>query len=251
MGQGTDTDLLRVETDAATYVLHGGSHGRATQIPDATMRHVDGVVLESGSMGPHESLSTDDLRKEQQYGDLIQQSMDNETDIFVVDVPYTCSDLRVLLEGSLGLGLPFLAGLFGMLHVHIGFSLLMLPAIGFAIGGAPSRRMDRVASYAQLSGAYTAFGFRSAVAAEKLEQQVAPQLREDTGTSPIILIDYGSGHLDIAAYLQHPRLRRAVIAFGTRALRGTLDMDYVDRVSQYRFDTAVDTAEHVVYEGSF
>lgn len=228
-------DLLNVTTDTATYLLHAGSHARPTRIADETLRHVDGIVLESGMM-QYDDLSIDKLRQEPQYGELIQESEGKGTDIFVVDVPYTCSDLRVLLTQMAWLGVPFIAGFLGMLHLHAGLGLLMLPVFAMALGGAPSRLLRTVAGYAQVSTAYTSLGFRSAVTAENLEQQVAPQLQNDIGRRPVILTDYGTGHLDLAVYLRHPRLRRAVIRFGAALYRSTLAVDARDRVVRYSID---------------
>lgn len=245
-----DKHLLSVSTAVADYFLHPGSHQRTTHISEKTLQRIDGLVLESG-MVRYEDLCLEEFRKNRQYTDAVGAAMARERNIFVVDVPYACSDARVFLgEAGAKLALPFLAGLAGVAHAHVGFGLLTLPAIAFCAGDAnQSSLLNQLASYAQFSNAYNSFGFRSAVAAEKLEQFVAPRLEEETGSRPTILLDYGAGHLDIAAYLQHPRIRKSVLRFGGRTLRSTLDMERVHTICE--FHTVGGTYEKVLHEASF
>lgn len=248
---GCDDSLLSVSTEHAEYLLHPGTHRRPTRVTDSTLRRIDGLVLESG-MRQYGDLSLDDLRNHQQYAAILPDAMEQETDIFVVDAPYTGSDARIVLgEGGATLGVPCLAGLLGLAHGHPGLGLLTVPVLAFCAGGVLPRSPSPLISYAQLSNAYNSFGVRSAVAAMKLEEWAAPRLAEQTGGTPTILVDYGAGHMDIAAYLQHRLLRKAVVTYGERVLRGSLDTDQLRHSCRFRYDTATNGYEKIVTERSF
>lgn len=245
-----DDGLLRVSTENAEYLLHAGAHRQPTRIDSDTLRGIDGLVLES-SMMQYDDLSLADLRNHQQYAAILPAAMENTTDIFVVDAPYTRSDTRTFLGASSVIGMPCIAGLLGVAHGLPELGLLAVPALAFCAGGTVPHLPAAAVSYAQFSNAYNSLGFRSAVAAMKLEQWVAPLLADRSGTTPTVLIDYGAGHLDIAAYLRHPRIRDVAVAYGKRVLSRTVEADELRTGCRFRYDEDRERYAKTVHERTF
>lgn len=253
MGEGSPAEpedpVVTVSTDAAEYVLHPGSHRATTELATETLRDIDGVVLESG-VHPYETVTLAELEQNTQYAELVDHAVDRHMPVFLVDVPYQSSGAKTMLMETLLLGAPFLLGMYGMLHGHPGFSGLLVPALATCTGGsAASQRVNRAASYLQLSGAYTSLGFRSAMTAAKLDAFVAPHLSEQVDGKPRILVEYGAGHLDIAAYLRHPTLRKHVVRAGKRLHQHTVKTAQCQEICAFERRDAAYTK--TVYEASF
>ncbi len=238
---------LTVATEQADYLLHPGNHTVTSRFSAETVESVDTVVLENGTK-PFDGLTLDWFREQEQYRELVDRCRDVETPITVVDVPYPGPDTRLYLSEIAAIGMPCAAGILGVLHGHTALGVLALPALAFSLGGnRHSAGMNRAAGYLQLSDAYTWSGFRSAVAAEKLETRVVPQLIDDGVERPTVLVDYGAGHLDIGPYLQHPRLRCHVIRMH-RSVRH-VDDGLLSQVCTFRF--AEDEMENTVQTATF
>lgn len=239
-----DAAYVTVSTEQAVYMQHPGNHTAPSPISAETVETVDAVVLENGTE-PFEDVSLDWLREQVQYQELVDQCADAETPIFLVDVPYPGSETRLYLSEVANLGLPCAAGITGLLHGHAALGLLTLPAFAFSLGGSSrSPTVNRAAGYLQLSNAYTWNGFRSAVAAEKLETIVTPQLAEHRDIPPVILVEYGAGHLDIGTYLRHPQLRRQVIRTHQRVFSRNIPSKALEQVAAFHFDTE-STEKHI------
>jgi hypothetical protein len=246
-----DDGLLELSTANASYLLHPGSHRQPTRIDAATLRRIDGLVLESGMMR-YSDLSIERLRHQPQYASLLSSATAEKMDIFVVDTPYAHSDRRTVLGAGSAIGVPFLAGLAGMAHGTPGLGMLAVPAIAFCAGGGVGGCLPAAAvSYAQLSNAYNSFGIRSAVAAMKLDRWVAPRLTESGGERPTIFVEYGAGHLDIAAYLQHPWIRRAVVRYAEAAPNRLLAAGALRRGCHFRYDADWAAYRKTVCERTF
>ncbi len=239
---------VTVSTDNAVYLLHPGQHTETSRIDTDVIERVDAVVLENGTQ-PYDDVTVDWLEAQPQYRELVAQCRDTKTPIAVADAPYPGSSSWMYLSEVAELGLPCAAGILGLLHGYTALGALTVPAFAFAFGGAGhSERMNRLAGYLQLSGAYTWSGFRSAVTAEKLDSVVASQLAAESDIPPTILVEYGAGHLDIGSYLRHPWLRRQVINTHRR-LSFQEREDTLEAVCLFQF--ADDTCEKQVAAATF
>lgn len=251
MGAGEDVpSSVTVSTEQAVYLQHPGKHTETSRIDTDVIERVDAVALENGTQ-PSADVTVDWLAGQPQYQELVKQCRDTETPIVVADAPYPGSESWMYLSEVAELGVPCAAGIIGVLHGYTALGLLAVPAFAFTFGGAShGERVNRLAGTLQLSGAYTWSGFRSAVTAEKLESVVAPQLAEETDVPPVILVEYGAGHLDICSYLRHPRLRRQVISAHRRlSLQQAEDTGLLEQVCMFAFTE--DTCEKQVAAATF
>jgi hypothetical protein len=200
----------------------------------------------------------DELRH-REHRSIIQQNLENDQDlIYLVDLPSEAS----LLERFTGKLLPkqlqrqSMRRLFPTrtlrraatkvhpmmmnpagLAVRAGISAVQttLGATGYLAKAAG--RGETAASYLALTKAPTGTGLQSAVAAEKAESYIAPELGDELDRKPNILMKYDAKDADIAAYLRHPRLRRGVIHHQARLDYSLADTSYLDDVYEIDFDS--------------
>lgn len=243
--RGVET-LVEVETAEAMYLQHPAAHHATTCISGERMQGMDAVVLESG-VHRYEDVTIDDLAGMPQYKNLVVQCRECDVPIFLVDLPYRGADAGAYAATATALGAPCVLGVIGAAHVHPVLGLFALPAMSLCWGGSNrSSWMNAVARYMQIGAAYTSLGFRSAVAAKKIVSSVVPRLPR---RQPTVLIEYGAAHLDIGVYLQHARLRDAVIRLHRQAPVRFVDRDYLQKVCAFRFKNGACTKS--VYETSF
>jgi len=88
-------------------------------------------------------------------------------------------------------------------------------------------------SYLNLLGFYKSVRLREAVSAYKIEEFIAPEIKERIKHKPYIFIDYGAGHCSLEAFLKHKRLRdfRKKLKSPFDKL---LDSSYLNLVQEFR-----------------
>lgn len=250
----TDAGLLSAHTAAGTCHIHPGNHGETTTVPAAIVREVDGVVLEEAAT-PYERLELDDFRAVEQYAAALGTALDGERPtVYAVDVPlaggveaYHERGLDTFLELVLVAGGLAVLGIVGLLLGVVLAPLLCVPLlvlllVGYLPPGVVSRpgrlggALRRTIAYAQLVNGYSAAAARSAAVAETLDAHLLPYLRAEHGRRPELFVDYGAAHLDIYAYLRHPRLRRAVLRCYRLHNLTDRDWSYLDAALAFEFD---------------
>lgn len=226
--------LLSVSSENANYYLHPGDHYKETQISDNFLEKMDGIVLEYAKEG-YEQVSLEEFTNSIQYESIIEKNLDlEESPLFCVDTPY--KDIEEDVNNYFKRNTASSAiGTAGIALGRPEFALLMLPISSKLLAHKFPEKALNSASYAQLSDAGSSVGLRSALAADKLEKFVSPKLVEDKGQKPNILVDYGSGHLDIGAYIQHSNIRDKVLKLHQKNDFGPLQEEYVNEVCEFNF----------------
>lgn len=227
--------LLATATDNAYYGQHPGTHFETSQIPAPVLSATDAIVLESG-VDRYEALELEELYHHDQYASIVRQNLaDGKKSMFFVDVPFKHAEWYVhTVEIGMKIGVPCAAGVLGAMRGRPELAALMVPALSFCAAG---QRWKRFASKLQLCNAYNSFGLRSAITAKKLEEFVAPYVGKDLDHAPRLLVDYGSGHLDISTYVERPSLRKRVMQFNKLLRNHHIDTDYLSRVCEFRFQS--------------
>lgn len=266
-GSATYPGLLTARTASGTCHLAPGYHGEATVLPDGALAAADGVVVEEAGTR-YENLRLDDLRRQPQYGTLLNANLDGgRAPVFAVDIPPE--------GGRKG----YEAGVDAVTElVAVTATLAALGVVGVAVGAAvaallwlplamtvclhvmpPSamRRPDGIGAFlrgaiarGQLLNAYSLAAARSAAVAETLDTHLLPYLRRELGRRPELVVDYGFAHLDVHTYLRHPRLRRAVLRWYRWHNVSGRDWNYLDTALAFEFDgvtgsNAVETSDGI------
>jgi len=265
---GTYAGVLSFSTERANYHLYGGIHSNETQTSEV-IPEMDALVLEKGSY-KDEYGSLEALDDHRQYKEVVGTNIDTvRSPIYYVDTEskYEIADLDYDTDGlkkalreigvaqpiSLGsIGIPAFAAL-KLAPTYPEAAVLALPVAATGSGWVANKTentyIDDIAGHLQLSGAYTPFGGRSALSAEKIEEFVAPKVGEETGEKPDIYVEYGAGHLDIKPYLQRPRLRRSVMAAHDVIGYFPNNGPYRDIVAEMRFDKFTDDPINTYFRG--
>lgn len=250
--------LLTARTASGTCHLAPGYHGEATALPDGALDAADGVVVEEAGTR-YENLRLDDLRRQPQYGALLDATLDGDrVPVFAVDVPPEGGregyESGVDAVTELVAATATLAAL-GVVGVALGApvaALLWLPlAMTVCLHVLPPsamRRPDRIGASlrglvarGQLLNAYSLAAARSAAVAETLDARLLSYLRRQLGRRPELIVDYGFAHLDVHTYLRHPRLRRAVLRWYRWHNVTGRDWRYLDTALAFEFDDVTDS----------
>jgi len=80
------------------------------------------------------------------------------------------------------------------------------------------------------------FELRNAISARKIEECVAPELRQILGRKPRLLLVYGAGHSGLKEDLQNPALRDAYIGMYSAMGFPGIDTTYLDTVTNLSID---------------
>jgi hypothetical protein len=195
-------------TENADYTLHYAFHTQATEIDN--LESYDAIVLESG-YGNYEEWKYSDLYFNLQYHRIIEanEKLQQPRPIFFVDLPPNKffrkrRKLGVFLS-TLDVYIPFSISL-----SYLPWSLpFLLPFVSFVFSPFTTfgRKSGRFSSYFSLPHFYSCHTLRDAVSAYKIEEFVAPEMKERIKHKPYIFIDYGAGHSLIELSLKHKKLR--------------------------------------------
>lgn len=266
-GPSTYPGLLTARTASGTCHLAPGHHGEATALPDGALDAADGLIVEEAGTR-YENLRLDDLRRQPQYGALLDANLDGDrAPVFAVDVPpeggregyaagvnavtelvAVTATLAALGVVGVALGAPLAALCWLPLAMTVCLHLLPPSAV---------RRPDRTGAFlrgaiarGQLLNASSLAAARSAAVAETLDARLLPYLRRKLGRRPELVVDYGFAHLDVHTYLRHPRLRRAVLRWYRWHNVTGRDWSYLDRALAFEFDgvtgsNAVETSDGI------
>ncbi len=259
-------EVLSFSTDTADYHFYPGMHSEASPTADL-MQEMDAMVLEEGW---YQRADVGHLSENCQYGGAIRANLrDGQNPIYFVDtqVPEVTPDGDVdwndvrarigLIYAQVVGGIVATGGggIGGVVAGHPEAGVLALPLAGI-MGGLAANKVENdefrnATAYTQISYAFLPLtGGRSALSAEKIDEFVAPKVAEDVGRRPDIYVEYGAGHLDIKPYLQHPTLRKSVMAFHDNFGYFPSNSQYTEVVSEIRFDDFDDlTNEYITVEG--
>ncbi len=75
------------------------------------------------------------------------------------------------------------------------------------------------------------FELRNAITARKVEEFIAPELRQKLGRKPNVLLVYGAGHSGLKEDIEHQRLRNFYIGLYSRLGFPGIDSTYLDTVT--------------------
>lgn len=277
-------EFIHVETEHANYAQFMSIPYRKETVNENVLEEADAIVLESrvtpyedwsledrlhsdvswektlGALTTPRNIPSylEELMEEaeeREYRPIIQQNLEDERlPMYLVDLPTDAHSLELSVSNSrlpnwvrtrgLKSLLPGKTAMKSLFRTHPAYWPLrvLLGASGyipktFETGKTPI-------SYSQLIKAPTPSGLQSAVAAEKIESQVAPKLEEELDRKPNILLVYDVKDQDIAPYLNHPRLRKTVIDKHAYTHYALTDTDYLDKVYEFRFEEETENIVH-------
>jgi hypothetical protein len=245
-------DVLEFSTKDANFLFHLGVHGIKTEIPDKVIESVDAVVLENGNV-PIKTMNLEYILKDAQYQELAQKSIKYGKPIFYTDLPknklgekltnlwekLTFSNIYVQTLLHPALIVPAFIPLIELICFHSFWTLpLILPFLSIFFYAIPNNTWQQIFNpiFVGFSNSYQASGFRSAVAANKISQDIIPEIAKLKGKKPTILIEYGNHHSDIKFYLQHSVIRDLVILLHRLLILSTRDGSYVNKIGEIRLD---------------
>lgn len=208
-------------TQNADYVLNPGIHIRTTRVRDIDT--IDSFALERSTSIRSLDMFHGIRKYNTQYSDILQKNFSRKTPlpIFLTDTydKYDSTPISeligevadLMIEGAKMAGPMFMFTENPSVYT---FPLILpMTSAVISLGRGYSKTFDKCQSYLQLSNFYTAItGLRSASAARKIEEFVAPEVRKRIGFKPKIFIDYGAGHGDIEHYLKSKKLRNFTIS---------------------------------------
>lgn len=234
--------LMYVETDNANYGIHSGIHVLPSDIGQDLIEDSDAIVLETGSMD-YESVSENEIgnaRMHGQYDRILERNEEeNPSDIYFVDTPSRHGTISYLMtESFLKEVIPYNVAGGSLMSINPALAPLALPFMSSAYGSIFARatgKGEKSIGHLQTSQFYTGTGLRSAISAKKMEEFVAPRVSEEIDDKPNILVDYGAGHLDLAPYLEHPKLRDSVIKINSLWDHYPINKSYLDKVCQFSY----------------
>jgi hypothetical protein len=232
------TDASIFSTKKATYVLSPEKHRQDTS-KGIYMKHCDAIALETGSARYESNAIVPWARRGMRP---IEENFQvRKKPIFYVDLPprlwtsITKSGSKAMRAGTAAV----------LVVLPLAFSpwnppetlLLALPFFG-SISGildsyfSESRLVRETTAYFSLFSFYTESSLRSAAAAEKLEEHLAPALEGAKGEKPSIYVSFGAMHNAIRPYLRHKWLRRSVLNIHKLIPLPFLDRRYLNMVGE-------------------
>src|SRR5271157_661884 len=197
--QAPAKDLVRVETKNAIYLMSfERQHVRISRIGATGHIHeCDAFVPETGD-GTYLDIGTrlGEAFPETQELVLKNSLLDQPRPIFYGDVPARIGYWKWALVDSIPLivSQATVALLAGMASLYaIPFAIPCALGMLTVLGG--NKRLAKPIGYLELGRFYSSDSFRSAICAEKMEDFIAPALQERLGRKPVILTEYGGGHV--------------------------------------------------------
>jgi len=197
-------------TSNATLYFHGGIHRISTPSGFIGEMDFDAIVLE----WPGNFSQINTLLAHTQYRPLVKEILENPKPIFCADLPPPDGIMSRELDFFYNYILPYqILCILSLkkppytLPLALPFLSLFLNVVGYGFNS----KVDKVLSYLGVSNFFTWSGFRSALAAWKIDEFIVPEIEKRCGRKPTIFIEYGKGHSDMVAYLQHRTLRNLVL----------------------------------------
>lgn len=239
-----ETDAIVLESRTTPYE----EYDLADKIHDnhyLSTNQLRGAITQPRELPAYAGNVIDELQDREHRG-IIRQNLDgDQVPMYLVDLPSEAHLLervtssrvpKWMRKGGMRALIPRKTTMRHLFRVHPTYLAvhLLFGASGYlpkmlGVGKTPM-------SYLQVVKAPTSSGLQSAVAAEKLESHIAPQLEEELGRKPNILLMYDVKDMDIAAYLKRPRLRDFVIDKQAHLDYCLADTDYLNQVYEFRFD---------------
>lgn len=214
---------MKFETKNANYDLHPAYHFLRTK--KKGLEDFDAIVLESG-LRRYENSTLFDLRDNRQYKKIISKAEEKKKPLYFVDVPPISSSKYFSLKDAIRLKI-----------VDGATSSLVLPFVSNLLSYANFiEPVAEINSYLVLSNFCSPVGFRSAISARKIEENIAPAIRKRKGEKPNIFVEYGGGHIDMKHYLQRKWLMDSVIKLHSFWDYYPLEKKYLNLIKEISLD---------------
>lgn len=248
-------------TETADYRLRTGKHFARAPAEDV-VEDVDGIVLESGD-NRYEDVELDALAESPKYREVIERNADGApAPIYLVDLP-SGYDPEADVSGqdaeqAVRMGAFYASELSAIGSVLAAGAGHPLVAAGLAAGSLPAVSMlgsaltpDRgplkeIGSLWSATRCWDPAAYRSAVAADKIDNWIVPRLSQET-EQPTVFIDYGR-HPELKPMLKYPRLRAFTERIHAATNHFPYDTAYRNRVCAFQPVDDADLYEKAVHE---
>lgn len=223
------------QTDNANYLFSADIHSTGSRSSDR-LEAFDALVFEIPSV---ENLNVPAYFSDRQFKRLIDKnaSFERPLPVFAMDLPsagrlakhvnleYALAVSSMMLETVLPLT-AFLA----LLNSYPADILVPLGLVSLPMSSLVSKKIGRYANLEYFWFPFT--GGRSASYAEKLDNSIAPALKEELGRKPNIYISSGAAHAETLTYLKHESLREKVMQINKLWHYLPFDVNYLNIIGE-------------------
>ncbi len=228
--------VMKFETENAKYNLNPGRHSRTTK---EDVKGFDVIILESGP-SKYENIKLGSLNDFHQYKKISEDASRLKKPIYIVDMPTVDSEIWFDMQKAEMIAPLYMIPL-ALLYAPPPAALPLisafsLPTISGLLPNINAKPVTEINSYLSISNFYTPCGFRSAISAKKIEENIAPAIRKKKGEKPKIFVEYGGGHVDMKHYLKSNILRESVIKLHSIWNYFPFDIEYLNLIKEFNFD---------------